>query len=76
MHRPRARAHLEHGAREEAAPRERAALEVLEERFAHGDELGTPAGAASAGSMTSAWKIRSASSTVASWSSCLEPKCA
>jgi hypothetical protein len=33
-----------------------------------------PAGAASAGRMTSSSNIRAASATVASWSSCLEPK--
>jgi hypothetical protein len=49
---------------------------VTEERLAYRRQLSHAGGAARAGCTTSSAKIRPASSTVASWSSCLDPKCA
>ena len=74
LDRTRARAHLQDRPREEAPTRERVPHEVVEEGVAECNELGEPGAAARAGSMTSALKIRPASSTVASWRSCFEPK--
>ena len=76
LDRPGAGAHLQRRGGEEAAAGEDTALHVAEERLARRRQLAQARAGASAGWTTSSVRIRSASSTVASWSSCLVPKCA
>jgi hypothetical protein len=71
-----ARAHLQNGAGEEAAARERQPSEVSKKASQTATSCPSPSGALRAGSMTSDWKIRPAWSTVANRPSDGSRRCA